>query len=58
VVTVPADQATFVRATAGSGPLVAARLLTAPTPQGAIITASSLVPAPVVQHLTSLVPAS
>jgi hypothetical protein len=58
VVTVPADQATFVRATAGSGPLVAARLLTAPTPQGAIITASSLVPAPVVQHLTAVAPAS
>jgi hypothetical protein len=58
VVTGPADQPTFVRAADGSGPLVAARLLTAPTPQGELVTASSLVPAPVVQHLTSLVPAS
>jgi Family of unknown function (DUF5719) len=57
VVTIPADEVTFVRAGPGSGPLVAARLLTAPTPQGALITASSLVPAPVVQHLTAVVPA-
>jgi hypothetical protein len=58
VVTVPADQPTFVRATTGSGPVVAARLLTAPTPQGELITSSALAPAPVVQHLTSLTPAS
>jgi hypothetical protein len=58
VVTVPADQATFVRTATGSGPLVAARLLTAPTPQGELVTASSLAPAPVVQHLTRLAPAS
>jgi hypothetical protein len=58
VVTVPADQATFVRTTAGSGPVVAARLLAAPTPQGELVTASSLAPAPIVQHLTRLTPAS
>jgi hypothetical protein len=57
-VTVPADQATFVRATTGSGPVVAARLLTAATPQGDLVTASSLAPAAVVQHLTPLAPGS
>jgi Family of unknown function (DUF5719) len=58
VVTIPADQATVVHAAEGSGPVVVARLLTAPTPQGALITGSSLVPAPVVQHLTPVAPAS
>jgi hypothetical protein len=58
VVTVPADQAAFLRAGPGSGPVVAARLLTAPTALGQLITAASLRPAPVVQHLTPLAPAS
>ncbi|HET8614876.1 MAG TPA: DUF5719 family protein [Actinomycetales bacterium] len=58
LVTVPADQATFVRTTTGSGPVAAARLLTSATPAGDLITASSLWPAPLVQHLTRLAPAS
>lgn len=56
--TVPADQATFVRTAPGSGPVVAARLLTAATPQGDLVTGSSLVPAAVLQHLTPLAPGS
>jgi hypothetical protein len=58
VVTIPADQATFVRVAPGSGPVVAARLLTAATPEGDLVTGSSLTPAAVVQHLTALAPGS
>jgi hypothetical protein len=38
--------------------VVGARLLTASTSAGALITASSLSPTAVVQHLTALAPAS
>jgi hypothetical protein len=58
VVSVPAEQATYVRAVSGAGPVVASRLLTATTAEGDLVTASSLWPLAVVQHLRAITPAS
>jgi hypothetical protein len=58
LVPVPADQATFLRVSDRSGPVVSARVLTADTSEGTLLTASSLRPAAVVQHLTALTPGS
>lgn len=58
VVDVPADQPVVLRAAGGSGPVAASRVLTTATPQGDLISTSSLRPSALVQHLTPLVPAS
>jgi len=58
VVSVPAEQATYLRAVTGSGPVVASRLLTSTTDEGDLVTASSLWPLPVVQHLRAITPSS